>query len=266
MPVLRNKRHEAFCLGMSRGLPREDAYVKAGYNCDPKAVSADTASRRLCRRIDVKERLRELTGGKTDGRIAVEQISLAMKAGRPTLYRPELAEQARKLALLGLTDVEMADHLNIHVKTLEDWKHDHREFATAIARGRVMADAEVADRAFQAACGYTHDAVKIFMPAGAKEPVYAPYKQHYAPDGTVALAWLSRRQPERWRQTERVDLNVKGSMTHRLNQMTLEERGALALELAARIRQRLADAGLDENGDPITVIEHEPADEKSEDK
>jgi hypothetical protein len=72
----------------------------------------------------------------------------------------------------------------------------------------------------------------------------------------VALAWLSRRQPELWRQTERLDLNVKGSLTHRLNQMTLEERGALAVEMAAKIRQRLADAGI--------MIEHEPAREEDE--
>jgi hypothetical protein len=80
-------------------------------------------------------------------------------------------------------------------------------------------------------------------------------------DGRPAVAarlWLGNRQRARWPGTERVDVNVKSSLTDRLNHMTLEERGALALELAARIRQRLADAGLDEDGEPIIVIENEP--------
>jgi hypothetical protein len=45
----------------------------------------------------------------------------------------------------------------------------------AISRGREKADAEVAERLCNRAMGYDREAVKIFMPAGAKEPVYAPY-------------------------------------------------------------------------------------------
>jgi hypothetical protein len=42
----------------------------------------------------------------------------------------------------------------------------------------------------------THDAVKIFMPAGAKKPVYAPYVEHVPPDVTAAIFWLKNRDPE----------------------------------------------------------------------
>ena len=47
--------------------------------------------------------------------------------------------------------------------------------------------------------GYTYDAVKIFMPAGAKKPVYAPYREHVPPDTTAAIFWLKNRDPAHWR-------------------------------------------------------------------
>ena len=40
---------------------------------------------------------------------------------------------------------------------------------------------------YQKANGYSYDAVKIFMPAGAKKPVYAPYVEHVPPDTTAAI-------------------------------------------------------------------------------
>lgn len=45
-----------------------------------------------------------------------------MGAGRPTLYREEYAEQARKLCLLGTTDAELADFFNVAVDTINEWK------------------------------------------------------------------------------------------------------------------------------------------------
>jgi hypothetical protein len=47
--------------------------------------------------------------------------------------------------------------------------------------------------------GYSYDAVKIFMPAGAKKPVYAPYVEHVPPDVTAGIFWLKNRDPAHWR-------------------------------------------------------------------
>jgi hypothetical protein len=48
---------------------------------------------------------------------------------------------------------------------------------------------------YQRAVGYSHDAVKVFMPAGAKKPVYAPYVEHVPRDVTACLFWLKNRRP-----------------------------------------------------------------------
>jgi hypothetical protein len=52
---------------------------------------------------------------------------------------------------------------------------------------------------YQRANGYNYNAVKIFMPAGAKKPVYAPYVEHIPPDPSSAIFWLKNRDPEHWR-------------------------------------------------------------------
>lgn len=132
---------------------------------------------------------------------------IAMPAGRPSAYREAYAEQARKLCLLGATDAELASFFSIHESTLNLWKDAHPEFMESIALGKDIADAEIADKLYHRARGYSHDAVKIFMPAGAEEPVYAPYIEHFPPDTTAASLWLRNRQPAKWRDRTEVDMS-----------------------------------------------------------
>jgi hypothetical protein len=102
------------------------------------------------------------------------------------------------------------------------------------------------------------------MPAGAEAPVYAPYTEHYPPDTKAALAWLSRRQPGSWRERQQVD--VTGTIKHRLMQMTPDERAAHALDLADRIRRRVAEAGviIEHQGEPEPAPESPPQPESQD--
>jgi hypothetical protein len=120
------------------------------------------------------------------------------KDGRPSDYREKYDEQARKLCLLGATDVELADFFGVSEQTLNTWKKVHPNFLESMNRGKIIADAEVAEKLYQRACGYSHDAVKIFMPAGALNPVYAPYTERFPPDTAAASRWLGNRQRQRW--------------------------------------------------------------------
>jgi hypothetical protein len=123
--------------------------------------------------------------------------------GRPTLYQPEFhPQQAEKLALLMATDAEIADFFGITKETLYRWQEQHAEFSDSITRGKTIADAEVAEKLKFRALGYSHPAVKIFMPQGATEPVYAPYTEHYPPDTNAASLWLRNRQRGRWRDQQ----------------------------------------------------------------
>jgi hypothetical protein len=125
--------------------------------------------------------------------------------GRPTKYHEACPEIAYKLALLGATNDEMADFFGIDQTTLSAWMREKAEFSLSITRGKILADANVAERMYKRACGYSHDAVKIFMPAGAGEPVYAPYTEHYPPDTPAASLWLRNRQSGKWRDKQEIE-------------------------------------------------------------
>ena len=114
------------------------------------------------------------------------------------------------------------------------------------ARGRACGR-ESGGSAVLSGDGIQPPGVKIFKNKD-EAVVQVPYVEHYPPDTNAALAWLSRRQPEKWK--DRQEVNITGSVAHRLAQMTPEERGAFALDLAERARQRLVEAGV--------IIEHKP--------
>jgi hypothetical protein len=125
-----------------------------------------------------------------------------MPAGRPSSYKPEYAEQAVKLCSLGATDAELADFFNVTTVTIWRWQSAHVEFCNALKRGKDAADERVERSLYARATGYTHDAVKIFMPAGAKKPVYAKYQEHVPPDVTAQIFWLKNRRRDEWRDKQ----------------------------------------------------------------
>lgn len=119
--------------------------------------------------------------------------------GRPTKYRPEFATQAEKLCALGATDADLADFFEVNVRTIWDWSCQREDFSLALRAGKDALDERVERSLYQRAVGYTFDSVKIFMPAGAKEPIHAPYREHIPPDPGAAKLWLCNRRPEKWR-------------------------------------------------------------------
>lgn len=118
---------------------------------------------------------------------------------RPSSYKAEYAEQAEKLCKLGATDGEMADFFGVSETTLNNWKTAHPEFLESLKRGKLLADANVADRLYSRAMGYAHDAVKIVADAKTGAEHIVPYTEHYPPDTTAAIFWLKNRQPAKWR-------------------------------------------------------------------
>ncbi len=68
------------------------------------------------------------------------------KRGRPTVYRGEYVEQARKLCLLGATNEDLAGFFEVVVSTIDKWIAEKPEFSGAIKEGREIADARVGER------------------------------------------------------------------------------------------------------------------------
>lgn len=135
----------------------------------------------------------------------------AYKTGRPSLYRPEFPAQAAKLCDLGATDADLADFFKCDIRTIYRWMVTFPEFCHAVKDAKANLDARVERSLYQRAMGYTFDAVKILMPKGAQEPLYAPYREHVPPDTTAMIFWLKNRQKERWR--DKTETEHSGTVT-----------------------------------------------------
>lgn len=128
--------------------------------------------------------------------------------GRPTLYQAAYAEQARRLALLGQTDAEMAAFFGVDERTINRWKQAHPDFCQSIKEGKADADAKVAAALYQRALGYSHPDTRISNYQG--EVIVTPITKHYPPDTAAAFIWLKNRQPDKWRDRVETDVNVSG--------------------------------------------------------
>jgi hypothetical protein len=126
------------------------------------------------------------------------------KAGRKAEYHASYAKIAEKAALTGATDEEIAELFEVNTRTLYKWKLKYPELGHALKAGKELADERVERALYQKALGYRFQAVKIFMPANADKPVYAPYVEEAAPDTSAAIFWLKNRKPEEWRDKQEI--------------------------------------------------------------
>jgi hypothetical protein len=95
--------------------------------------------------------------------------------------------------------------------------------------------------------------VKIFMPAGAKKPVYAPYVEHVPPDVTACIFWLKNRDPAHWRDAWQLEHTMgKYIISDKplSEEQWTKERATLIKERATLIKER------------ATLIDVSPDDEK----
>lgn len=128
---------------------------------------------------------------------------------RPSAYRPEYAEQARKLCLLGAIDKDLAEFFGVSETTINNWKVAQPEFLESLKAGKVKADATVAQSLYRRAVGYAHPAVKILTVADGSNlgshVEQVPYTERYAPDTAAAIFWLKNRRPDLWRDKQDVE-------------------------------------------------------------
>ena len=144
------------------------------------------------------------------------------KRGRPTAYKPEYPDLARKFCLLGATNDDLARMFEVSPRTIDQWMADQPEFSRSVKEGREEADAKVAESLYRRAIGYSHEAVKIFKTADSEAPIYAPYTQHYPPDTAAAFIWLKNRRKQDWR--DKTELVVTHDDLSKLSDAEIAER------------------------------------------
>lgn len=125
-------------------------------------------------------------------------------SGRPSSYKAEYADQARKLCLLGAIDKELADFFEVSEATINRWKKEQVKFCESLKKGKLLADANIADKLYNRAFGYIAPETDIRVIEGSI--VKTKIEKHYPPDTTAAIFWLKNRQRDKWRDKQDVDL------------------------------------------------------------
>lgn len=129
--------------------------------------------------------------------------------GRPTDYKEEYNDIAYKLCKNHpVTDMQLAELLNVTEKTINTWKQKHPEFLQSIKEGKAFRDQIVERSLYERAVGYSHPEEKIFNNQG--EIIAYETTKHYPPDTGAAAFWLKNRQPERWR--EKIEVKTTGNI------------------------------------------------------
>ena len=115
--------------------------------------------------------------------------------GRSTKYNPKIHPGiVRKLAAAGMTDEDMAEVLEIGVRTFYDWKEAHPEFSQAVTEGKENPIKDVEDALYRLCKGYTYE-------EGGRKRV-----KH--PDIRAIQFYLKNVAPDRWREKLDVDANL----------------------------------------------------------
>lgn len=134
---------------------------------------------------------------------------------RPTKYKPEYAEQARKLCDdFAATDAELAKFFGCAISTLNVWKLQFPEFAKALAEGKGPANDRVARSLYERAMGYSVTETDIRVVQG--KIVKTEVVKHYPPDVVAMIFWLKNRDSGKWSDKSEVDLNVKDNLAEKM--------------------------------------------------
>jgi hypothetical protein len=171
-------------------------------------------------------------------------------------YLPIFDRQAYELCLLGATDEEMSQFFEVSESTLNLWKNHHITFSESIKRGKISADARMAERLFTRGCGYRYNEVKTKQMLNENSKMIdveiVTTEKEVPPDTGAAFIWLKNRRPKDWRDKQEIEIK---------NQLGPELLKRLETEMIARMeasreRQRQVDIerglvsiGNDDKGD-----------------
>lgn len=151
-----------------------------------------------------------------------EEVVEVRGRGRPSLYKPEYADEYMKMCMLGMTDDECADYFGITRQTLWTWKKQYQNFSDAGKLGKEKADMSVVFSAFERAkgCEYIEQ-----VPIKIKDVVYAEngkkireterveiieVTKRLPADPTMAQFWLRNRRWLNWRERREIEIGKPG--------------------------------------------------------
>jgi hypothetical protein len=107
-----------------------------------------------------------------------------------------MCEQAHRYCSLGATNDDLAGFFAVSPATVDRWIARHADFARAVKRGRIVADARVAAKLHQAAVGYERTVERTVLVGGTLKRLATTV--HHPPSVRACIFWLRHRRPATW--------------------------------------------------------------------
>jgi hypothetical protein len=167
------------------------------------------------------------------------QYAKGNKGGRPTKYKPEYAEIARKLcAQCGFIDLQLAEWFKVNIDTIYHWKLKHPEFAEALKVAKAEID-DLIERATVAhIAGYyaTVDEMDRFGNVKRMQK-WIPGNPH------AGMKWLAARRPEQYRERkeDKRILSMDDAFLQFLEKMDEEQKALKALNAPRKVIELKAE-------------------------
>lgn len=118
--------------------------------------------------------------------------------GRPTKYDPKNNEFVKNLAMVGLSDEDIAKSLGVAFSSVSLWKTKHPEFSEALRDGRDKATGRVAAALYKRAVGQEIVETKI---TETRDGVFTTTTTKEVPaDVSAATLWLKTKQRHIWNE------------------------------------------------------------------
>lgn len=164
-----------------------------------------------------------------------------------TQWNEDRPEEAYKWAVLGLTLRQMADVMEVNVKTLEYWRSNKPEFKKKLQEGKDKIDAEVAE-AFLLNCfdRYVDDEV-VHVNVKTGQIMKVKIRKFIQGDKWAQKQWLVTRQRALWAENHTINL-TQNNITN-INRLDLSILNTQELLLAEKLGMAQLNQHLEESGE-----------------
>lgn len=125
---------------------------------------------------------------------------------RPTHWTDKKIHSAYLLALLGASEQQMADVMEVPLSTIHYWKKNHIAFSQALNDGRLGATTKVVEAFYKICVGYDYEEEEIRTVKG--EPVVMKVTRHRPADPWACARFLElKARSYNWSVTQNVQIN-----------------------------------------------------------